>query len=334
MRLKLVGSVVLASVSAIFAGSGVLAGPIRSLPGLASVQRDAGWMAPDANPRDPWLYVDSNQNHIVLIYDLAKFGIPQIGQISQGITSSTALALDSSGTLYVSNYYGANIEVYPAGATSPSATITQDLIIPNGLAIDAHGDLYVANKSYDAAEALACFPGCPMSQTSPQSSILVFPPGQTSPSQTITSSLIKNPGQLFFDTGGNLYISDSASGDSEIPFGSQQPVSLNLEGLTSWTGAVAVDPLNGNLFTSGNYENEQSVLVYPPGTVSPQRRLKTTAFADFLCFGKVRGIEYVFLPDSASNTVTAFRHDSNKAAAAFATVQYARACAYKPANVP
>lgn len=286
----------------------------RHAVALAPHGKNRGWLSPDANRHHPWLYVDSAQNNVVLIYDLARFGIPQIGQITQGLGNPTGMAIDAAGNLYVANYYGGDVTIYPPGSTAPSVTLSQGLTTPNGLAVDTNGDLYVGNK------------GNPPS-------ILVYPPGQTSPSQTITSPLIQNPGQLFFDASRNLYFQDNA-GICEIPFGAQQPISLNLQGIKSYDGTVAVDPLNGNLLVSGVRNRQHSIIIFPGGDVNPARKLRTSAYADFLTIGDIKGQEYIFVPDGASNTVSIFRHDSTNATVTFQTVQYARSTAYKPADAP
>ncbi len=317
IRAATLAATVLLAAGSAFAATG--RAPLARGAQQTSATARTGWLARDVNRRDPWLYVSSEQNAVVLIYDLAKIGAPQIGQITSGLTSPTGMALDSKGTLYVSNYYGANVAVYPAGATEPSSTLTSGIVIPNGLALDTNGDLYVANKAAD--------------QGSPQSNILVYPAGHTSPSRTISSPLIQNPGELFFDTGRNLFIADSASGISEIPFGSSQPVSLGLEGFASWTGAVAVDPIDGNLYAAGVHQNRMSVLAFAPGSITSMRRLKTSAYPDFLHFATVEGTDYLIVPDGAGDTVSLFKHNADKSDTILKTVKYARDAIVKPANV-
>jgi hypothetical protein len=217
------------------------AGPIARMLRLRH-----GWIAPDADTKHPWLYVNSPQNNVIVIYDLQKVGIPQIGQITDGLDHPTAMMIDSSGTLYVTNYYGGTVSIYAAGSTQPTLTLSSGLSVPNGVALDASGNLYVSNKS-----------------TPPN--VVVFPPGQTTPSETISDPLIQNPGELVFDAAGNLYLADSNTGISELSQGSQHFTSLNLQGLSSFDGAVAIDPLDGNLFVSGTNgsSNRQGVLVFP-----------------------------------------------------------------------
>jgi hypothetical protein len=198
--------------------------------------------------------------------------------------------------------------------------LTSGIIIPNGLAIDTNGNLYVANKSSDGG--------------SQPSTILVYPPGQQAPSQVIASPMIENPGELVFDTSRDLFIGDGHYGVLEMPYGSQQPVSLGLEGFTSWNGATAVDPIDGDVFASGVSDGRQSVLGFLPGSVTSKRRLKTRAFADFLHFATIRGTEYLVVPDSGGNTVSLFKHDADKPTVVLKTVRYARDAIVKPANAP
>ena len=62
-----------------------------------------------------------------------------------GISNPSGLAIDKSGTLYVSTY-PASIEEFKRGTTTPFRTITgQGLTDPFGLALDASDNLYVAD---------------------------------------------------------------------------------------------------------------------------------------------------------------------------------------------
>ena len=73
-------------------------------------------------------------------------------KIVKGINAPEALALDSSGSLYVANATGGSsakgwISVYAPGTTVPSRTIQTGTDLPTALAFDKAGDLYVANVS-------------------------------------------------------------------------------------------------------------------------------------------------------------------------------------------
>ncbi len=65
--------------------------------------------------------------------------------IKQGLYAPDALAVDTSGNLYVANLNGRNVGVYHAGQTSPFRTITNGIHSPKALAIGPQGNLYVSN---------------------------------------------------------------------------------------------------------------------------------------------------------------------------------------------
>jgi hypothetical protein len=281
-----------------------------------------GWLSPRANAKHPWMYVASGTQSIIAIYDLARFGTPKIGEITQGLNRPGGLAVDAQGTLYAANYdngiAGGTVAIYPAGATSPSLTLSQGLSVPLDVAVDANGDVYVVNR------------GSPPS-------IVVYPPGQTTPSRTITSSLIQVPAQVLFDSARNLYFSDNVTGVSEIPFGSQQPVSLNLQGPGGATGGIALDAKNGNLFVS-YIHGPNEVLVYAPGKKAPLRKLKGFSFqACFLNSGAIKSDEYIFVPDcGVTGNVWVFKHNASNPYTVLTFTAAGGACciAFKPAGVP
>jgi hypothetical protein len=301
---------------ALLVGSSAASATQQSAPG------SPGWLAPRANARHPWMYVTSGTKSVIAIYDLARFGTPKIGEITQGLNRPSGLAVDAQGTLYAANYNngagGGTVTIYPAGATSPSLTLSQGLSVPLDVAVDANGDVYVVNR------------GSPPS-------IVVFPPGQTTPSRTIISSLIQVPAQVVFDSSRNLYFSDNVTGVSEIPFGSQQPVSLNLQGQGGATGGIALDRKNGNIFVS-YIHGPNDVFVYAPGNQVPLRKLSGVSFqACFLGSGEVRNTEYIFVPDCGSTgNVWVFKHTANNPHSVLTFTAAGGACciAFKPAGVP
>jgi hypothetical protein len=292
-------------------------------PGLARVARGRpiarnshGWMAQDANPKDMWMYVSGYFSNNVLIYDIDKFGSPQIGAITTGINGPLCLSLDAAGTLYVANGLGGKVTIYPAGSTSPSLTLSQGLTQPISPATDSAGNVWVTNDA------------------SP-SSIVVYPPGQTTPSTTITDKLIQIPRQLTFDTSGNLYFADNTTGVSEIPAGTTQPVSLGLKKLLSdSTNGIAVAPQDGSIFTSfGNLHNQANV--YRAGQMSPARILKAPT-AGGLTVARHGRTEYLFVPGSQTGVVEVFTtgRGKNPVLAFPVETEFTRCVAVKPPGVP
>ena len=77
-----------------------------------------------------------------------------------------ALAIDSSGNLYVANDSGSTVSKFAPGATTPTATLT-GLTSPDALAFDASGNLYVANDANTGT-------------------VSEFTPGATTPTATFT----------------------------------------------------------------------------------------------------------------------------------------------------
>ncbi len=83
------------------------------------------------------------------VEEFAKGSTTLKTKITTGISNPLGLAINSSGTLYVSNY-PASITEYPFGSTSPSKTITCSCMAdPFGLALDASGNLYIADFGVD-----------------------------------------------------------------------------------------------------------------------------------------------------------------------------------------
>jgi hypothetical protein len=282
--------------------------------GLSQVR---SWMKPKVNPRHPWLYVSDTAANAIYVYNLGKSGATLIGEITTGLNGPFGMAVDKSGYLYVANQgTPGNVTIYPPGKTSPSLTLSQDLTTPQGVAVNSTGDVYVMNRGNT--------PG-----------IAVYPAGSSQPSGYITSNLIQNPIQDFFDGAGNLYFSDPNSGVSEIPKGSQQqPVSLGLNGLTH-AGGIALAP-SGNLYVNDYRPNEAYIIhVYALGKTRPKYNLKDNLGGYYLASGSIGFRDYVFVPDWFSDRVFLYRDASKKLYSVIDTPgNNTGGVAFKPAGVP
>jgi DNA-binding beta-propeller fold protein YncE len=188
--------------------------------------------------------------------------------------------------------------VYRAGQVQPSLTLN-GLTLPVGIAVDKNYDVYVANSG-----------------SAP--SILVYARAQGSAYKVITSPSIKAPGQIFFDANRDAYFSDEYTGVFEIPYGSNQIVSLGLRHLDATSG-IALDPVTGTLFVS-NLDGESHVAVYAPGATHPTRTLRNSGNADFLNMATLHNREYVMVPNTSSSDITFYRSSRNKPAFVFSTV--------------
>jgi hypothetical protein len=272
-------------------------------------------MARNANPRHPWLYVDGYNNNAVSIYDVGGVTPRKIGEITSGVSKPAGISLDRNGTLYVSSQ-AANVQVYPAGATSPTLTLSQGLTFANDAVADADGNVYVANSGGSAP------------------SIVVYPPGQTTPSETITSSVLGRPYGEAFDAQGNLYISDWDTGVCMIPKSSQTVTALGLKGGGQPAG-IAFDDSNVALFVNYCYgDRTYKTLAYKAGP-APLRTLRGNVGGNAIAVGTIRKATYVFIPDFYSNVVYVYLQ---KGKGVYGTIQTdvrgANGIAFKPAGVP
>ena len=314
---RLVGYV-LGPVLAIAVPMCVVAGPVRSTaaaPGYhLSRQVHHGWMDRDANSKHAWLYVGGAAPDVIAIYDLDKAGTPLIGQITSGLGNVQGITLDASGNLYVANKDGGDITIYAAGATEPTSVLSQGLNQPFCAAVDSQGDVYVTNNG------------------GPEPDIVIYPPGQTTPSATITSSIIQAPTDAFFDVSDNFYFVDDRTGPNIIPAGSQQPSSL---GLTGWSEPSGITKTSDGTLYVANFVGKRRILMYPPGSQSPSQSLKFNGNADYLSSGFVKNREYVLAPNFFSNTVSFFRPGQRQDTLTLATIaQGANGVALKPPGVP
>jgi len=313
-KFRYLGGIATASVVALVAASAVRSAPTSSARDVVT-RHHGGWMARGANPKHPWLYVSGYTSNNVAIYDIGRFGFPKVGEISEGVSGPAGLAVDSSGSLYVANQTG-SITIYPAGTTSPSLTLSQGLYSPQGVAVDVNGDVYVANRG-------------------PSPSIVVYAQGQSTPYETITSDLIQVPTQMEFDAQRNLYISDDNTLANELPFGSQQVESLDLQYMTGG-GGLARDAVTGDLFLSGVGGNgTHSFWRYAPGNLEPVRSFNGGSGADTLAVANIRGRRYVVVPDGFDNTVSLYDEGKKNPLITFATsVKYLVGVTVKPAGIP
>jgi hypothetical protein len=283
-------------------------------------QPRGGWMARDANRKHAWLYVNGEDNNVVYIHDLDRIGFPEVGRITDGVNAPFGMAVDAAGTLYVVNQHGpgsapGNVTIYPAGATSPSLTLSQGLFNPQGVAVNAGGDVYVTNRGQS--------PG-----------IAIYAAGQTTLAGYITDALISRPIQDFFDVSGNLYFSDPDTGVSEIPQGSEQPVSLGLQGLTH-AGGITIDPHSGRLFVNDWLGGMRyATHVYAPGNPKATRNLQRNIAGYYLTTGRIQNDQFVFVPAFYSNLVYLFKGNAKEPTATLRAASQAGSVAYKPAGVP
>lgn len=176
------------------------------------------------------LYVANSGNNTVTEYP-ERSGSPSL-TISQGISQPWGVIVDAHGTVYVSNLVG-YINEYPAGSTTPSATIT-GFSAPGQMAFDSEGNLFIADNSGTVDEV---------------------PFGQTKPINLGLKGL-QSPYGIAFDSKGDMFVSNSGvigpTNNVLVYFpGEQRPAcTINMNGI----GAPLGNPLmvaltrNGTLY--------------------------------------------------------------------------------------
>lgn len=181
--------------------------PINAAP-IASIHVAAGCPYDMVGDQKGTLYVADNCGGND-VEEYPKGSTTESVAITNGISNPLGVAMDSSQTLYVSNY-PASITEYPYGSTSPSVTITgQGLTDPFGLAVDGSGNLYIADfgalQVFEVKAGTTTVTPLNLSDlTEPLGvaidltngnlwvtdgsgqKVNVYPPGSTTPSQTIT----------------------------------------------------------------------------------------------------------------------------------------------------
>ncbi|MBV8344815.1 MAG: hypothetical protein JO190_07455 [Candidatus Eremiobacteraeota bacterium] len=228
--------------------------------------------------------------------------------ITNGITYPFDLAIDSSGTLYVSNLgcYSPSCEStvaeYPQGYTTgpPSNAIT--VKYPLGLALDSSQDLYVAN-------CVVCSTG-----TTGSDQVLVYAPGGTTPIRTITTG-VNEPVALAVDSSNNLYVANCINCGlgagayvngtdtiTEYASGSTTPVkTITFTNAVDVPFSIAVDP-SGDLFVANYAVN--TVTEYPPNAVNPSETISHGVSSPASL--AIDRDNNVFVSNAGANTVTKY----------------------------
>jgi sugar lactone lactonase YvrE len=245
------------------------------------------------------LYVASYSANTVTAYAPGKTS-PSY-QITKGMDTPYALAVDSAGNLFVLNcpncaYYNhkradqGSVAVYARGATSPSYTITKGIHNPIALAFDRSDNLYVASCPTKAAPHIctANYYVQPAGGT-----VTVYPPGKESPAYTISNG-IDAPRSLAIDSSGALYVGNI--GDATV--------AAYKHGTTTPWYDIYLGVFDGVLPTSMAFDRKGNlyvamcsfgatgrVCIYPPGSATP--------------------IAYYQTPPNYNPRVLAFDHSGN-----------------------
>lgn len=252
--------------------------------------------------------------------------------ITNGITYPYDLALDASGTLYVSNlgcYSPSNpchVSEYAKTYTGGPATQTISVQYPLGLAIDKEQNLYVANCNVCA------------SGTTGSDQILVYAPGATTPTRTITTG-VNEPVALAIDSSDDLYVSNcmncglgaaaylnGSDSITEYGAGGSTPIKTIAFTAVDIPFSIAVDP-SADLFVANLAVN--TVTEYPPGDINPSRIISQGISSPASIAVDHNGAVYV--SNSGNNTATKYNAKYRHGApSATASIQYPSSIAVQP----
>ncbi len=259
------------------------------------------------------LYVAESANNRVLFYPAGSTTAARVyGQLGSFTTNTqnkggisanslaapSAVALDSSGSLYVADYVNSRVLFYPSGSTTATRVYGQggsfttntpnnggvsanSLCNPAGLALDNSGNLYVADY---CNQRMLFYP------TGSTTATRVYGQGGSFTTNTannggVSANSLSSPDGVALDSSGNLYVADL--GNNRVlfyPSGSTTATQVygQLGSFTTSTpnnGGISAnslsDPLgvtvdsSGNLYVADNSNNR--VLFYPSGSTTATR---------------------------------------------------------------
>lgn len=205
--------------------------------------------------------------------------VPSANLFALGLDIPLGIVVDSGGNLYVANDGSDNggvdaVTVYPPNNLVPSETIDSDTALnqPAGVTVDSSGKIYVTNDGSTGGGL---------------DSINVYPPGSYAGVPLSTAIVGTNTGLTLpfgiTNSGGNLYVANSAGGPDGLGSVTVYPSSSNgnvapsvtISGNSSsdntgfnFPSGIALDS-SGNLYVAnvnGGPDGAGSITIYPAGS--------------------------------------------------------------------
>lgn len=270
------------------AGSNSSLAPAPGIPQAPNAIRTNSDLAPDIT--GPRVFVSDLPDSIIYVYALSNLTQPR-RIITSGVMNPQGLAIDSLNQLYVTNQGTTNdVTVYPPGKSKPSITYpSQYFNGPNAVAVGKDGTVYVSNN----------FNG----------TVVEFPPGQLTPSLTITLPGQPNqpagPQGLALDTSNNLYVAYNGyfSGGFIEKFAPGSTTGTDSGIVLNNVGGISVDKA-GNIVIVDRGNNV--VEVFPPGSTMPSLTISGFQSPNQLAFRE--GFKEFVVTDEGSHQVDVFAY--------------------------
>lgn len=214
-----------------------------------------------------------------------------LGQITSGIAGPNAMAVDTTGNLFVSNVDNQTVAVYPPGSMTPSRIYTrglhQRLTNPLTVAVGQDGTMYLVNYTHIGM----------------QSEVLVYPPNQMTPSKSIPIN--GGADGLALDPSKNLYVSyNSQAGGRVLKFAPGSKSGQDLGISVGFAGGLAFDKSLDLLVCD---QTAPAIDVFPPGATQPSKVI-SQGFTDPYGIAFGRYFQRLYVADSAGNNVLIFSY--------------------------
>jgi hypothetical protein len=244
----------------------------------------AGWMSPEAAAATQLLYVADQVQQAVYIFPQTGTNHAPIGKITNGILGPDGLFVDRANKLYVCNFGGGTVTVYPKGKVTPSLTLTSAGSAKD-VVVGVDGTVYVSN--WDSGT---------------NGTVLEYPKGHTTPSKTI--NINGGPEGIALDSHNNLYVAynDNSANDGEVlKFKHGSTTGTNLGIHVGYVGGETVDSKNNLVLDD---QNLPGVDIFPPGAIHPSKQIKGFQLADDIALNHANNRLYVTNPNTPVSEVT------------------------------